>query len=291
MLGFWLLAAAMTSVAVAFVLARLLFPRGAARWADPREANLAALRASRAELDRDRAAGVLAADQVEAARAELAQRALEELEETATTAPAKPARFTALLVALALPLSAAALYAAVGNPDAVAGARAFANLSGPLTAERAPAFRDELARHLAGNPEDARAWALLGRLELALDRFPQAEAAFERAVADRKVALDPGIWCDYADAAGLAQGGRLAGKPAQLIARALAIDAAYPRALEMAGSLAIERNDFAAAAVHWRMLLSALPEGDPQRAPVTLAVERVERLALDAPAAQRQRGS
>ena len=52
-------------------------------------------------------------------------------------------------------------------------------------------------------------------------------------LADRaKVAADPAIWCEYADALGMAQGGSLAGKPRELVdARARA----GPRASEGAG--------------------------------------------------------
>ena len=280
MVGFWLVALGMTAAALGFVLARLLFPGGAAKWADPREANLAALRASWAELDRDRAAGLLPADQHEAAREELARRAAEELDESIAPAARRPARFAALVAAVALPAAAIALYTAIGQPDAVASAAAFGRFSGPLAADQAPAFRDQLARHLADNPDDARAWALLGRIELALDRFAESEAAFGRAVADRKVARDPDIWCDYADAAGLAQGGRLAGKPAEFIARALALDASHPRALEMAGSLAIEQGDPAGALRQWRLLLDQLAANDPRRPDLARAISRVERFAV-----------
>jgi cytochrome c-type biogenesis protein CcmH len=277
--GFWLVALGMTAAALGFVLARLLFPEGAARWADPREASLAALRASWAELERDRDAGLLPADQHEAARDELSRRALEELGERVVPAARRPARIAALMAAIALPVAAFALYGAVGHPGAVENAGAFERFAGTLTAEQAPAFRDQLARHLADNPDDARAWALLGRIELALDRFAESGAAFERAVADRKVARDPDIWCDYADAAGLAQGGRLAGRPADFIARALALDASHPRALEMAGSLAIEQGDPAQALRQWRLLLDQLAANDPRRPGLARAVSRLERLA------------
>lgn len=279
MLGFWLVALGMTVVAVGFVLARLVFPQGAARWADPREANLAALRAAWAELERDRAAGLIAPDQHQGARDELASRALEELDEGAAPATRRPARLAAIVAALAIPLAAFTLYGAIGEPQAIASARAFQDFAGPLDAERAPAFRNQLARHLADNPRDARAWALLARLELALDRFRESEAAFERALADRKVARDPGVWCDYADAAGLAQGGRLEGRPAQFIARALELDAAHPRALEMSGSLAIEKGDYAGATRQWRQLLEGLDANDPRRGDLVRAIARAERLA------------
>ena len=94
-----------------------------------------------------------------------------------------------------------------------------------------------------------------------------------------EVALDPGIWCDYADAAALAQGGRLEGKPAQLIARSLGLDPSHPRALEMAGSLAIEQGDHASAARHWRLLLGRLAADDPRRPDLARATSRAERLA------------
>ena len=112
-----------------------------------------------------------------------------------------------------------------------------------------------------------------------MDRFAEAEKAFEQAVKDRKVALDAAVWCDYADAAGLVQGGKLEGAPAMLVAKALEIDPNHPQALEMAGSLAVERGDLAGAAKHWKSLLAQMPEDLPQRAQLARAVEKVERLA------------
>lgn len=273
----------MTLAALAFVLARLVLPRRESPHAAPREANLAALRAARAELDRDRALGLLAEDQYEAAREELVRRAAEELDEYPAVPAARPAWITAAVAAVAIPVAAFAFYGAIGSPDALEGAQAFATADGPLTPERLPAYREQLARHVASHPDDARAWALLGRVSLALDLFPQAEAAFGQAVRGRKVALDPGIWCDFADAAGLAQGGRLEGKPAEHIARALSLDGRHPRALEMAGSLAVERRDYAGAARHWRELLALMPDGVPERSQLARAVEKAERMSLAAP--------
>ncbi|HQZ46533.1 MAG TPA: c-type cytochrome biogenesis protein CcmI [Usitatibacteraceae bacterium] len=278
-MAFWLLALGMTAVAVAFVATRLLRPDGAARWADPREASLAALRASWSELDRDREAGLLAAEQLGAAKDELARRADEELDAApARTAP-RPARLAAMVAVIAIPVAAGFLYASIGDPGAIEGVRAFEGFAAPLTPERLPVLRDQLARHLANHPGDGRSRALLARAELALDRFAESEAAFALAVADRKVALDPAIWCDYADAAGLAQGGRLEGAPARFIAKALALDPDHPRALEMAGSLAVERGDHAGAARHWQALLDRLGAEDGRRAPLARAIERVRGIA------------
>ncbi len=274
----------MTLAALAFVLARLVFPRRDPAHADPREANLAALRAARAELERDLELGLLPPDQAESAREELVRRAAEELDERTGAAAARPSWVTAAIVAIALPATAFAFYGAIGSPDAVESAASFATAGGPLTPDRLPAYREQLARHVASHPDDGRAWALLGRVSLALDLFPQAEQAFGQAVRNRKVALDPGVWCDYADAAALAQGGKLEGKPATLVAKALEIDATHPQALEMAGSLAVERGDLAGAARHWKALLAQMPENLPQRAQLARAVEKVERLSAQSPA-------
>lgn len=280
MLGFWLAAGAMTVAAVAFVAARLLFPRRGPGGAEPRDANLAALRASWAELERDIASGLLPGSERERARAELAERAAEELDEGPSPVAARPARAAAALAAVLIPLAAYAAYGFFGTPAAIERAQAFEGLGGPLAPGRLPALRDELARHLADDPRDGRAWALLGRVELALDRYPEAAAAFDRATrASRKVAGDPGVWVDFAEAVGMAEGGTLVGRPERLVARALEIDPLHPRALELAGSLAAEKGDHAGAARQWAALLDRLDATDPRRAVLGQAIARAERLA------------
>jgi len=263
------------------VAARLVVPRRSPFHAEPREANLAALRAAWAELDRDRAAGLIPPEQIEAARADLALRAEEELDEGPAPAARLPSRVAAAVAALLIPLAAVGLYRQVGSPEAIDNARAFASLDGPLTPESLPAFRDGLAKHLADNPGDGRAWAILGRIDLALERYGTAAAAFARAVeTSPKVAGDPEVWIDYAEAAGMAEGRTLVGRPAQYIARALALDPTNARALEMAGSLATELGDHAGAVRHWKLLLGRLDAGDPRRDGLAAAIARAERLAV-----------
>jgi cytochrome c-type biogenesis protein CcmH len=278
--GFWLIAGGMTLAAVAFVALRLVVPAGSPRHVAPREANLAALRASWAELDRDRADGLLPEDQVEAARAELAARASEELDEDAPAAAGRRSWAAATMAALLIPLAAFGVYRQVGSPEAIDNARGFESAAGPLTAQTLPAYRDQLVRHLAGNPRDARAWAILGRMELALERYAASAAAFGKAIeSSGKVAGDPEIWVDYAEAVGMAEGQTLVGRPEALIAKALQIDPANARALEMAGSLAIEKGDPAGAARHWQALHDRLDPADPRRPELSRAIARAQRLA------------
>ena len=281
MLVFWLIAGGMTLAAVGFVAARLVIPPRVPFHVEPREANLAALRAAWAEVDRDCASGLVPPDQREAARAEIARRAVEELDEGPAITGSGPAWAAAALAALLIPLAALGVYRVVGNPESIDDARAFASLDEPLAARNLPAFRDRLAAHLAASPRDGRAWAILGRVDLDLERYGEAAAAFSRALdASDKVAADPDVWVDYAEAVGMAGDRTLAGRPSQLIARALEIDPANPRALEMAGSLAAELGDNAGAARHWKALMLQLGTDDPRRDVLARAVARAERLSF-----------
>jgi cytochrome c-type biogenesis protein CcmH len=140
--------------------------------------------------------------------------------------------------------------------------------------------RAELVRHLDRSPGDARSWVLLARADFEADRFADAANDYERALATGpKVALDPGIWCEYADALGMTQGGSLAGKPRELVMRALAQNPTHPKALEMAGSAAYEIGEYASAARYWRELLAQLPQASREHAELAAAIARADERA------------
>jgi len=147
--------------------------------------------------------------------------------------------------------------------------------------EGAASLARRLGAHLETHPRDARSWAILARLQFGMDRFGEAAQAYEKALAlPSKVANDPAVWCEYADALGMAQGGKLAGRPRALIDRALALKSNHPKALEMAGSAEYEQGDYTAAARYWRMLLMTLEPGSQAHAELAAAIARAERLAL-----------
>ncbi len=172
-------------------------------------------------------------------------------------------------------------------PGAEAGASA-AETSGGT----ADAGTDEVRRlrtHLERQPRDARAWVIFARLQAEAGQFAQAAQAYEKALAlPSKVAADAAVWCEFADALGMAQGGTLAGRPRQLIERALALNPNHPQALEMAGSAEYEQGNYAAALRFWRPLLAILEPGSQARAELAAAIARAERLAAVTLPAERQ---
>ena len=271
----------MTALALAFTLPRLLARRAPPSGARRAATNAAIYRSELADLARERAEGRLTDEQYALACEEIERRLLSDAAgDCEERPPAGSPRGTAIVLAVALPSLAFGLYALLGNPAALDGARiaTSANTGGP---EGIPARRDELVRHLARNARDGRGWVLLARMDFVADRFDDAAASFQKALAaSPKIAADAGVWCEYADALGMAQGGTLAGRPRELVMRALTLNAAHPKALEMAGSAAFEAREFASAGRYWRQLLAQLPERSVQHQELATAIARAERLTL-----------
>jgi cytochrome c-type biogenesis protein CcmH len=244
--------------------------------------NAAVLRQQLAELEGERSRGLLDEAEFARLRDELQRRLLAEAAPAAgiSRVNGQPRRVL-LVYAAALPVASVLLYLEFGHPQLI-GAPAPPQ---PLAAiDAADAGADgtlmQLEAHVAASPGDARAWVMLARLRMQRDQFEPATVAYERALAaSAKVARDPLVWCEYADALGMAQGGRLAGKPRELIDKALSLDAAHPRALEMAGSAAYEAGDYRGAAGYWRQLLARLPADSAEHTQLAAAVARAEQRA------------
>jgi cytochrome c-type biogenesis protein CcmH len=153
---------------------------------------------------------------------------------------------------LLLPLCAAGLYWQFGTPEGLTQTAANHSGAGKVSQQDVEAMVSKLAARLEQTPDDAKGWAMLGRSYLYMRKPDQAAAAYERAVSLEK--NDADLLADYADALALAQDKRIAGKPLQLIERALKIDPTQWKALAMAGSEAFNRKDYKAAVAYWERL-------------------------------------
>ncbi|MEX2239651.1 MAG: c-type cytochrome biogenesis protein CcmI [Burkholderiales bacterium] len=250
---FWAICAALAALALALVLRPLLARRGAAG-VSRREANIAVYRDQRRELDADLAAGKLAPPEHAKARAELEARLLEDVDAAAeATPPPRGGRRAAVLVGIALPLAALAVYFAVGTPAAVTGRPGH----DAVTAEQIEVMVERLAARLRENPDDADGWTMLGRSYAALGRFGEAVDAYSRAAL--RAPRDAQLLADFADALAMARGRSLQGEPEKLVLRALEIEPGNLKALALAGTAAFERQAFAAAADYWQRMLPLVP--------------------------------
>jgi cytochrome c-type biogenesis protein CcmH len=266
MAPFWILAALMTAVALAFVLVPLLRER-AAPGTNALDANLAVLRGQRREIEADVANGTLPADARAEALDELVARAENDLAAPAEPAPAVTRRpwLTAAGVAVALPALAFGMYLATGTPGA-ADPRMAAAQRAPLDDQQIVAMVETLALKVRERPDDAKGWALLARSMAALGRFQESAEAYERL--SKLVPNDPNILADYADSLGMAQGRTLAGRPYELAREALALDPDNRKALALAGTAAMDARDFPGALKYWQSLAAQLPAGSEDEAQV-----------------------
>jgi len=273
---FSLIAVALVAVALAFVLPALLKTRARGDAASRATVNADIYRQEVDELQQEEARGELPPGEAQSMRQEMRRRLMEETRPSEPMkSPVPRSRAVALFVAVALPVVAGILYFTVGKPGALTD-----DPPAPVGEAAKGDYIEQLQRHLSRQPRDGRGWVLLARAQADRSEFKAAADAYEKALTvSEKVAKDPGVLCEYADALGMAQGGRLAGRPAELIAKALAINPAHPAALEMAGSVAYEEGRFADAVRYWKQLLADLAPGSDRHAELSEAVARAERKA------------
>ena len=161
---------------------------------------------------------------------------------------------------------AAAGYALYGTPAAWRGvpvAQSEEEEAGTAghggAAEQIAAMVAKLEQRMKDQPDDAEGWSMLGRSYSAMGRYPEAVTAFKRVAALKP--KDAQALADQADALAMAAGRKLAGEPAQLIARALELDPKNLKALALAGTIAFDANDYAKAAQLWTTAVAVAEPG------------------------------
>lgn len=256
---FYLLAAALTMAVVVLILRPWWsFAPARRETISDTTLNVVVHRARLAELEEDLQTGALTAADFAAATTELYRELLED-----TTAgnrlTAAAHRGSALLIAIFVPLFAGGLYAALGSPSAILPDRERAL----YLAQDMSQLAERLAQRLSRHPEDAPGWAMLARAYKELERWGDAERAFERA--GRLVNADPALSAEYAEVLVLKER-RFSDRSRALLKKSLALDPNNGLALFLGGTDAYEQGDLPGAEVLWGRLLPQLdPESEDAR--------------------------
>lgn len=259
MIGFWVAGA----LAVVLVLALLFRPfllKSSNATVSRRQLNAAIYRDQLVRLDRDRAENTLAEADYEQARAELQRRVIDDTAEEDAVSTLRAPRKTMLAVGLVLPIAAIGLYLLLGSP---------AGLDSTAPQPQASAQDMErltagLAKKLEQDPTNLQGWAMLARSYKMLGRNAEAEQAFDKAGAF--LDTDAQLLAIYADLAATNANGNFAGKPTQLIQRALKVDPENAMALWLAGTAAFRGGQFEAAARIWERLIQQIePDSEDGR--------------------------
>lgn len=276
MLAFYLGAAALVIV----VLALLLSPWWRRHQLDAADDSAESLvvdihRERLADLEREQREGRLSATEADAVRTEIQRQLLDETRIADSPPGLRSGRRYAVIVGLAVPLLAIALYARIGTPDAMLPEQERTRLA-TTNMEQLTA---SLAKRLAANPGDPEEWAMLARSYKTLERWEEAEQAFRR--------IGPAIerradWlAEYAELQVL-RDGEFGDRSRDYVARALALDPNLGLALFLGGGDAYESGRFDDAARLWERLL---PQLDPESEDAKMIQASLQRIRnLKAPA-------
>lgn len=263
------------SLLTLLVLAVLAWPLWRRPQSRGKEEELAIYRAQLAELERDRARGLIAAEEAATARREIERRLLR-----AAARREPPLAITAsgrVLVAaslIAVPVLAGFLYARLGSPqlpDQPLAARSLPLQEGPDIREMVA----RLERRLEAEPEALDGWLLLARSKAALGDPLAGIAAARRALALAPDSLSALV--TLAELLVQASGGVVPPEARALFERVRAKDPHEPRAGYYLGLAALQAGDAAAALEGWERLLREAPADAPWRAAVVAAMRAAAR--------------
>ena len=254
----WFVVALMTAAAVFAVL----WPLGRRK---PRRtgSDVAVYRDQLDEIERDRSAGLIGEREAEAARVEVSRRLLAAAD---TAAPARSAagmtfrrRVVALGALVFLPLGAVSFYLLLGSPQ-LPGQPIEARRDGPFEERRSTMeLVAKIESYLQVNPEDGKAWDLLGPVYMRLGQYDDAVRARRNAL--RLLGSTAAREADLGEALTGAANGVVTAEAKQAFARAEALDPRDVRVRFFRGLMAEQDGRPKDAAATWKELLADAPPG------------------------------
>lgn len=253
MLTFWVIALIMTGAALALLLPAF-WGRYQSATTNFTEQNIQAARERLAELKQQHQSEVISDQEYEHQRSELEQALALDLESAAQAESSMlgDKRITHILVlAFLIPIMAFSLYFSLGETEVLLKSK-----GQQAQVQQAPAQHSMeelvagLEQRLAANPENAQGWMMLGRTYMTLNRYADAAKAFAKVIS--QVGEKASVLLAQADALAMASGGRISGKPAELVKKALEQEPNNVTGLWLAGIAEEEQGNHKQAIAHWR---------------------------------------
>ena len=172
------------------------------------------------------------------------------------------------LLTLLVPLTAVALYAALGNPRGLNPRDRH-----PVPAEAAETMLGKLAERLQAQSDDPAGWRMLARSTKVLQRYAESAEAWEHA---KSLAWDDvEAMSEWTEARILSQGQRFDRRSQELLARAMSLDANAPSVLMLRGLAALDRGDTPAARKVLTQLRDLYAEGSLDRQALDTALAQL----------------
>ncbi|WP_038944280.1 c-type cytochrome biogenesis protein CcmI [Bradyrhizobium japonicum] len=267
----WFVFALMTVAAIFAVL----LPLGRSGRAQNQGSEVAVYKDQLAEIERDLAAGLIAAPEAEAARVEISRRLLAAAGSEHASEPTsslKWRRAAAVLALAGLPLIAIGVYMPLGSPrlqDFPLAQRERGAGSG-MALENLVV---QVEQHLEKNPTDGRGWNVLAPVLVRLGRFDDAVRAYRNSLTYNGESSERRA--DLGEAIAAGAGGVVTAEAKTQFERAHGLNADDPKANYFLGLAAEQDGRKDDAANIWRALLAKAPADAPWRPLVQTSLARV----------------
>ena len=264
-------------VAVVFLWV-LLRERKPVTQASQAKANAKVYRDQILDLDHEHDSGHISDEEWQQSRDELSLRLLEDT--AAVDDPAakteKPAIWTAVVLAVALPLGSMGMYMWVGQPEALNPLA----LKTPdqVDPKDLTKMAQTLAEKLQDKPDNLQGWVMLGRTYRTLENFDAALRAYDSAL---KLSEDDDLKLERIEVIAMQRQGQFEGEPWNVIREVLQRDPQHFGALLTAGSASYAEGKFADALKYWEQARKPLDANNPDLQGLESAIATVrERLGM-----------
>lgn len=282
------LLAVLAAVLLAWPLLRsLAAPSGSDQPIDSdRERRLAVYRDRKLEIEADREAGRLSAEEAERTQNELIDEVSREfgataLEPAAADSGVRPRPWLAIGLSALVAVIAMLLYQQVGAPTL--GLNPSLVRPGSPDAEMDKIFA-QLEERTRSNPDDGAAWVSLAEGRMGKGDFQRAASAYQQAV--RLLAPDARLLADYAEALALTKNGDLSGEPTEQLLKAQAINPKDPKVLSLLASAQYQQRRLPEARRLLMTLFDVTTPGSEQAKRIEEAIAQVDREIAGGPAAK-----
>ena len=271
---FLLIASVLILIAFLLILPPL-WRKQAIQDADLDQRNIRIAQHRLAELKENRRSGGLSQAQYEEQLADLEQALSDDLDiKSHVISKQSQGRWVVYLLVLGVPLLAGSLYLGLGNYQAISHSAEMAVDPDTLKLAEINKMVEGLAEKMKNNPDDAQGWLMLGRSYKVLDQFPKAVDAFANAY--RLLGDQPEVMLLYADAIAYLNDKNLAGKPTELVFKALALEPDNMTALWLGGMAKAQQGDAVAAIKLWKKLAALLPPGSDSQQEIQGLLAKIE---------------
>jgi cytochrome c-type biogenesis protein CcmH len=274
----FLIPAALLLILVLVLLLRPLFFPERESATSRRQMNAAIYREELDKLEADHLAGRVDNDSYEQTHAEMRQRLFQDTDEADDLAVLGSPKKTIIGICLFVVLLSAGFYFYLGDASRIAEK----NAEKPMTQESVEQMVTEFAAKMEKEPDNLKGWAMLARSYRILGRNAEAANAYARA--GSFIDSDPQLLADYADVLAANANGNFAGKPQQLINKALALDPNNLLALWLSGTAAFNAQNYKAAVQSWEKLAIQLPPDTDEARAIASSIAEARKKGGLAPA-------